>query len=259
MISLTLTLLLAAPAPLQEPAVEVAPVVQTEAESRFDALMAEYNEAYQAWIQKVQKMIADAEESGEDLTEYPPQPSEDFMPRFVAGAKEFAGTDGAVPFLMFVVRQGLYQPESPAREALDTLLAHHMDSPALDQLGPMLSALSYVFGEEKAAAICAKLEKQAGSANLRTWAMYTRLAPVFENNAPDSKEFLEAKKAMLAAMEKTDDANLRRAFDSQVTVFEKFGNGMLAPDIVGPDLDGVEFKLTDYKGKVIFLDFWGDW
>ena len=23
--------------------------------------------------------------------------------------------------------------------------------------------------------------------------------------------------------------------------------------------DGVEFKLSDYQGKVIFLDFWGDW
>ena len=30
-------------------------------------------------------------------------------------------------------------------------------------------------------------------------------------------------------------------------------------DIAGVDLDGVAFKLSDYKGKVIFLDFWGDW
>lgn len=35
--------------------------------------------------------------------------------------------------------------------------------------------------------------------------------------------------------------------------------GKMAPDIVGKDLDGVEFKLSDYKGKVIVLDFWGHW
>ncbi|MCA8952842.1 MAG: hypothetical protein KDE27_25255 [Planctomycetes bacterium] len=35
--------------------------------------------------------------------------------------------------------------------------------------------------------------------------------------------------------------------------------GGTAPDIVGVDLDGVSFKLSDYKGKVVFLDFWGDW
>lgn len=35
--------------------------------------------------------------------------------------------------------------------------------------------------------------------------------------------------------------------------------GMVAPEISGPDLDGVEFKLSDYRGQVVFLDFWGDW
>jgi peroxiredoxin len=40
---------------------------------------------------------------------------------------------------------------------------------------------------------------------------------------------------------------------------ETFGLGMQAPDITGTDLDGVDFKLSDYRGKVVFLDFWGDW
>jgi hypothetical protein len=35
--------------------------------------------------------------------------------------------------------------------------------------------------------------------------------------------------------------------------------GKVAPDIDGEDLDGVKFKLSDYRGKVVVLDFWGDW
>lgn len=35
--------------------------------------------------------------------------------------------------------------------------------------------------------------------------------------------------------------------------------GELAPEIEGVDLDGVEFKLSDYRGKVVMLDFYGDW
>ncbi len=35
--------------------------------------------------------------------------------------------------------------------------------------------------------------------------------------------------------------------------------GKIAPDIAGPDIDGVDFKLSDYRGKVVMLDFWGDW
>lgn len=35
--------------------------------------------------------------------------------------------------------------------------------------------------------------------------------------------------------------------------------GDVAPPIEGPDLDGIDFKLSDYRGKVVVLDFWGDW
>lgn len=35
--------------------------------------------------------------------------------------------------------------------------------------------------------------------------------------------------------------------------------GDMAPDIAGVDIDGVPFKLSDYRGKVVMLDFWGLW
>jgi cytochrome oxidase Cu insertion factor (SCO1/SenC/PrrC family) len=35
--------------------------------------------------------------------------------------------------------------------------------------------------------------------------------------------------------------------------------GDKAPEIAGQDVDGKEFKLSDYRGKVVVLDFWGFW
>ena len=35
--------------------------------------------------------------------------------------------------------------------------------------------------------------------------------------------------------------------------------GKTVPEIEGTDLDGEAFKLSDYRGKVVVLDFWGDW
>jgi hypothetical protein len=35
--------------------------------------------------------------------------------------------------------------------------------------------------------------------------------------------------------------------------------GKVAPDIEGRDLDGKRFRLSDCRGKVVVLDFWGDW
>ena len=37
------------------------------------------------------------------------------------------------------------------------------------------------------------------------------------------------------------------------------GLGTEAPEIVGEDIDGEPFKLSDYRGKVVLLDFWGHW
>ena len=35
--------------------------------------------------------------------------------------------------------------------------------------------------------------------------------------------------------------------------------GKKAPEIEGKDVDGKSFKLSEYRGKVVVLDFWGDW
>jgi hypothetical protein len=35
--------------------------------------------------------------------------------------------------------------------------------------------------------------------------------------------------------------------------------GKVAPEIEGEDIDGKRFKLSDYRGKVVVLDFWGHW
>ena len=35
--------------------------------------------------------------------------------------------------------------------------------------------------------------------------------------------------------------------------------GKLAPEIVGQDIDGNPMKLSDYRCKVVMLDFWGNW
>ena len=49
------------------------------------------------------------------------------------------------------------------------------------------------------------------------------------------------------------------AAEAYLYEFANLEIGMIAPDIVGQDLDGIEFKLSDYRGKVIMLDFWGHW
>jgi cytochrome oxidase Cu insertion factor (SCO1/SenC/PrrC family) len=35
--------------------------------------------------------------------------------------------------------------------------------------------------------------------------------------------------------------------------------GKTAPEIEAEDLDGNKFKLSEYRGKVVVIDFWGNW
>jgi len=39
----------------------------------------------------------------------------------------------------------------------------------------------------------------------------------------------------------------------------KIAVGKPAPEIEGEDIEGNAFKLSDYRGKVVVLDFWGNW
>jgi thiol-disulfide isomerase/thioredoxin len=49
------------------------------------------------------------------------------------------------------------------------------------------------------------------------------------------------------------------AAKSELFDLQRLQVGMVAPDIEGSDLDEIPFKLSDYRGKVVMLDFWGHW
>lgn len=94
----------------------------------------------------------------------------------------------------------------------------------------------------------------------------------------DAAEFQKSSDADRLAAEaaKQYEALLKEYGDSPRLIREKAGTigefakaelfeirnlriGKPAPDIEAEDTDGVKFKLSDYRGKVVVLDFWGHW
>jgi hypothetical protein len=57
-----------------------------------------------------------------------------------------------------------------------------------------------------------------------------------------------------ADMDKLVDRARRELFE-----LRNLAIGKKAPEIEGEDIDGRRFKLSDYRGKVVVLDFWGHW
>jgi thiol-disulfide isomerase/thioredoxin len=46
---------------------------------------------------------------------------------------------------------------------------------------------------------------------------------------------------------------------SAIFEIQNLSVGKTAPEIDGEDTEGVKFKLSDYRGKVVLLSFWGTW
>jgi len=71
-----------------------------------------------------------------------------------------------------------------------------------------------------------------------------------------------ANRLLKAIAEKSTEAALQTAAKKALETASKgadFAVGKVAPDISGEDIDGKAFKLSDYRGKVVVIDFWGDW
>jgi hypothetical protein len=53
--------------------------------------------------------------------------------------------------------------------------------------------------------------------------------------------------------------NFARQADDALFLLQKLSVGKVAPDIDGEDMEGKKFKLSDYRGKVVVIDYWAFW
>lgn len=239
---------------------EPKPAPPASAAARLEALQAERTKLMEDFIATAKAAEAKAKEAKSAGTPAPAMPSPpDWSPLIVkakAAAADYAGTDDAVMFLLFVLQMGAKQDE--VVDALDTLTDKHIAHKALVELGRMIPYLTSLVPNDKAKVF---IERMATipDANVRGWVTLARHQPTIETADRAGEAYRTARTELLAAAELVTDAGLKSEIRTAIDTREQFGIGNVAPDIEGQDLDGVAFKLSDYQGKVVFLDFWGDW
>ncbi len=133
--------------------------------------------------------------------------------------KNHAANERVAPIVMMLGRSR--NPET-AKEALGALVASEDNTPAK---GAALFALATMLEEEDPTLAEQYLEK---------------ISTDFAALEIKGKKLVDSAAPMLFAI-------------------KNLGIGKTAPDIEGTDFDSVAFKLSDYRGKVVVLDFWGDW
>jgi hypothetical protein len=111
-------------------------------------------------------------------------------------------------------------------------------------------------GLDETLALLAEIEKKSKTPAIQAAALLETATILARGARPgDADKAHAVYESVLAKYPGTDSARTAQAQLLQVSVQV----GKPVPDFSARDIDGVEFKLRDYRGKVVVLDFWGFW
>lgn len=263
---------LAARGPAGSPVAAVALAAEQEerapteiAREVFERLRAEADAAYREAVDRYRALVEEAEASGgaDELPAWS-NPLDEHVPIFWEAAQRYAPERQDLRFLLWIVEHPA-APDGPhgaiALDAFRRLIVEYVGSISLEGNGALLAEFTTRFPSEEGAALLARLEQESTRESVRSWARFIRIRPAIEDAPLESDAYLAARGEAQELLDGEDpvDSWLRRTIEDAIGVRENFSLGAVVPDIVGVDLDGVPFKLSDYRGKVLFVDFWGDW
>jgi len=249
--------------------------------AEFDAAQLEFRKAYRE---------ASTNEERRVVVEEKRIPAEAFADRVTAVAERNAGEPVAAEALMWIAER--CRDTEVVAEAMKTLLADHLESEVMGRLAQSLArgvnadnqrTLELILEKSPhedvrghacyalASHLMAQAEKAHSFKGSGGEALVERYRGYWGDELVDrlldaDAEALEDRSASLFERVLAEHADLsggRRTLGERAEgdLFElrNLAIGKTAPDIEGEDLDGVMFKLSDYRGKVVVLDFWGDW
>jgi thiol-disulfide isomerase/thioredoxin len=103
--------------------------------------------------------------------------------------------------------------------------------------------------------------KAKGYATLGMASIVQRKLEAADPNSPEAAKLSkEAEDLLESVLKKYQDVkDIIAAAESELFVLRNLSVGKVAPDIEGLDSDGKPLKLSDYRGKVVVLDFWATW
>ncbi len=232
-------------------------------DQKHAALAKEYEEAVDKWNAEYKAADKAARKALQAK-----RPAPEFLGRFQALAEEAKGTDVGAKALMSVMEIGLVAKRLPdSKAALDELQKTHLASPAIEKLP--FAAMQVVQGAEFDALMTALLQKSPhkpvkAAAAFMQWQAAQNALQMQGKDPSEDGAVLALAKAVLK-----DYADVKFPFDEKQTygdvaggfvfVAENLGIGKTAPDQEAIDETGLKFKVSDYRGKGVVLDFWGYW
>jgi len=206
---------------------------------------------------------AGPEQSGAIYEEYAQTVLPEFAERYADIARSNAGS--SVAFEAWVKVLGLSargMRHAISGEALRTLASDHLEVP---ELAGTVMNLRYATSSIDEDTVIESLRAFGASPNrsVKGAALFT-LGAVLGDDRPVGDPRLTEATRILAQLKDFDDVDFRgttyaSAAASLLYALENLAVGSACPDFTAVDAEDVAFKLSDYRGKVVLVDFWGFW
>jgi hypothetical protein len=215
-----------------------------------------------------------------------------FAQRFLDLARKNPGDAAAIESLAWVVVNSLGNADLVMlrSQAIDLLRTDHLQNSTLDRIFPLLTDVPSLEGElllrtamEKSphrtvqgrggfhlgryfkvqAEIVRQLQFQPALAgNVEPYCgpeLTRRLLKSFPDQLSAEAEKIFQRVADQYSLVRQDNSTLGKLVETELYELRHLSYGRTAPEIQGEDIDGKSFKLSDYRGKVVVISFWGNW
>jgi hypothetical protein len=241
----------------------------TRPQDQYRALVKEHQDAMTAY-QDAMRLARTDEDRSRVFREKYPKP-EKFSPKFLELAENNPKSPVAVDALVWIIsndRSDASGDDSPRSKAVAILLKDHVQS---EKIGSICQPLVPSGDKEAEELLRAILEKNPnkgvqGLACLslaqqlkgRAGRMSESQSEETEKLRKESEDLLQRARDKYAGV-KLGTGTVGATAKTELYELRFLTIGKTAPDVDGRDVDGKRFKLSDYRGKVVLLDFWGNW
>ncbi|MDP6540324.1 MAG: redoxin domain-containing protein [Planctomycetota bacterium] len=223
-------------------------------EDPAEVLVGAYKDALKGWKQDYRLAFGREERAALDER----HPAVSFLPRFVT-----AGEAGDGSALLWATRLAddarLAEDERKGLKhgAYTRLVAEFGNSPWFREVVVAVDEDREDLGVDVAADLLEHVAEHGATAALKAEALWRWGGLLIDTEQPDRRAAgLAIWERLFAEHPRTvQSARARAEYDLE----KHLGIGSVARDFEATDLQGRAFRLSDYRGKVVVLDFWGFW
>lgn len=230
--------------------------------AEVEALSKGYESALEAFFQPLTDAKTE-EERAKVRLDWTRHPLQEWLPKAQVLAERAKGTEAAIPVLLWILTHAGETGEPP-KELIEgvvkSLLEDHIQSPSLEEAPAAIrNQCTWVLGTSATEKLLAKIAAGSPHSAVRAAALYHAGAVVLDDAASTEEDRARATALLQRVMDEYNATSWARQASGYLHGTQSLHAGQAAPDFEATDVEGAKFSLSDYRGKVVVVKFWGFW